>query len=765
MTEVPPRYGKVSKSKYGNAGAPHWPVVSAALLLVAMFIVARGRVLTGQETFFLRDLGTTHRPAAVVFAQLGFARTNPYASFGQPFLGNPNLLVAYPFPKSAGISIQIVVHLALCFAGMFVLLRRMATSPEGAFLAASAFTLSGYVLSATASLNAVTTIAWVPWLLVVAEALARGPLTRARCALAVVVIAFASLGGEPVLLGIALLIAAALAGVRGGRRALARLVLCGIAAGLLTLPVHIATVAAAMDSARVRLGFTFANAASASFHPARLAEILVPYFFGDPSRLVAGAWWGYAVSGGMQPYIYSAAFGLIPLLLATIAGAATRFRAERFWWGTALVCFILSLGGHLPGAEWAYSAFAPLHAIRFPIKFYLFTTLALAILAGRSFDYLAAAPPLVRRRAVQVLAILSAVTFAAAFVVRQNATAFAALLARTWWNPNWRTLPDVVLQPILESLPGRLVIVACMTFALLVWIGRRRGALGHLSLLVVVLVELTTTAGPLLPTIPATVVRQPSALVLFARAVRGPIFERTEKDLEPVVFGLKGRYADDDVRQLAGVQARQAWALSGAAFGIRYAFDPCPDGSYTMRNQRIEDLLALADWPRRLKWLRSAGVAGVISSAIPADTPGLRVVYREAARETGIPTTLYAVSDRLPEVRRVHRIVVAHSIAESVRIVERADVDPRDTAVIETSMPPTSLDGGNGDAHILRETADEIEIETSGDAGTFLFLARSFTSRLRALVNGGSAHVFPANVHLTAIPVPSGRSIVVVSTR
>jgi hypothetical protein len=538
-----------------------------------------------------------------------------------------------------------------------------------------------------------------------------------------------------------------------------------VLAGILTSPVHVATFEAAIDSARVRIGFTFANAVSASFHPARLAEILVPYFFGDPSHLVAGAWWGYAVSGGMPPYIYSAAFGVIPLLLAAIVGVATRFRAERFWWGTAVVCFVLSLGGYLPGAEWAYRVLAPLHAIRFPIKFYLFTTLALAILAGRSFDHLAAAPPLLRKRAVQVLAIFSGLSFVAALAVRQNATAFAALLVRTWWNPSWRSSPDVVLQPILESLPGRLVIVASMTFALLVWVGRRRGALGHLLLLVVVLVELTMTAGPLLPTVPATVIRHPSALVLRARALRGPIFERTEKDLEPVVFGLKGRYIDDDVRQLAVMQARQAWALSGVAFGIRYAFDPCPDGSYTVRNQRIEDLLARADWPHRLKWLRGAGVAGVISSSVPPGTPGLRVIYREGAHETGIPTTLYAVADRLPEVRRAHRVVVAHSVAESVRIVERADVDPRDTVVVETSTPLKSLDGGSGAARILRETADEIEIETVGDASTVVFLARSFTSRRHATVNGHSAEVFPANVNLTGVPVPFGRAIIVISTR
>ncbi|HEV7486810.1 MAG TPA: hypothetical protein VGQ65_14125 [Thermoanaerobaculia bacterium] len=605
----------------------------------------------------------------------------------------------------------------------------------------------------------------MPWLLVAADLLGMGPLTRTRCAVAVVVIGFASLAGEPVLFGIAVLLAAAFVFALGGKRGLARFVFCGAFAGILTSPVHVATFEAAIDSARVRLGFTFANAASASFHPARLTEILAPYFFGDPSRLVAGAWWGYAVSGGMPPYIYSAALGVIPLLLAAIVGAATRFRAERFWWGTAVVCFVLSLGGYLPGAEWAYRVLAPLHAIRFPIKFYLFTTLALAILVGRSFDHLAVATPLLRKRAVQVLAIFSGLSFVAALAVRQNAAAFAGLLVRTWWNPSWRSSPDVVLQPIIDSLSGRLVVVASMTFVLLVWVGRRRGALGHLLLLVVVLVELTMTAGPLLPTVPARIVRQPSAFVLRARALHGPIFERTEKDLEPVVFGLKGRYVEDDVRQLAAAQAHQAWALSGAAFGIRYAFDPCPDGSYTMRNQRIEDLLSRADWQHRLKWLRAAGVAGVISSSVPPSTPGLRAVYREPAQETGIPTTLYAVADRLPEVRRAHRIVVTHSIAESVRIVERADVDPRDTVVIETSTPLKSLDGGNGAAHIRRETADEIEIETDGDASTVVFLARSFTSRQHALVNGRAAPVFPANVHLTAIPVPSGRAIIVFSTR
>jgi hypothetical protein len=715
-------------------------------------MASRGGVLTGSESFFLRDLGTTHRPASILFSELRFARTNPYASFGQPYLGNPNLLVAYPFPKgSTAVNLQIVVHLCLAFAGMFALLRRMSASGEGAFLAAAAFTLSGYVLSATASLNAITTIGWIPWLLWCATAIT-SPL---RAAVAIAVISIASVAGEPLLFALAMLLAASLALVSGGPRALAWFACCALAAALLTVPLHLETLAAASESARVQLGFTFQNASSASLHPARLFEIVIPFFFGNPSRLVAGGWWGYAVSGGLPAYVASTSFGILPLALALSCAMSTRFRHERFWWAVAAITLLLSFGGYLPGAEWMYEMVSPLHSARFPIKLYLFTTLALAVIAGRAFDHLAAAPDRVRRNVVRVLATGAFLALTVAIVARLNEGRLGAALITRWWDPRWRSSPEEVVGPIVAGIPGRLVVVALILFALLFWAGRRRGAAGHLFLLTVVIAELIAGAGPLLPTVPASTYRRPSAIVTRAREMHGRIFERTEKDLDPIVFGLKGRYPSDDVRQLAVVQARQAWSLTGAAFGIRYAYDPSPDGSYTARNQRIEDLLARADWPRRLKWLRAAGVAGVISSTVPEGTPGLAIVYKEPPTESGIPTTLYAVSDRLPEARRAGRVRVARTVTDAVEAFERPDFDPRQEVVVE-SPSPLPLSGGSGSARIVREEPDRIEAETSGDSRTILFLARSYSRRLRASVNGTPARIFPANVHLIGVQVPAG---------
>ncbi len=737
-------------------------MAAGVVLLIAFLLVGRSGVLTGREAFFLRDLGTTHRPAASLFSQLGFARTNPYASFGQPYFGNPNLLVAYPFPKGiAAMSLQIIAHLGLAFVGMFALLRRMSTSGEGAFVAASAFTLSGYVLSATASLNAVTTIGWIPWILW-SSLRTRTP---AGVAAAGAVISIASIAGEPVLFGLSLLLAALFALSDGGVRALAGLSVSAAAALLLTLPIHLATASAAAESARVQLGFTFRNAASASLHPARLIEILFPFFFGDPSRLLRGAWWGYAVSGGMPAYIGSASVGIIPSLLAGLSGVAARFRRDRFWWATALIAFLLSMSGTIPGSEHVYGALRPLHVIRFPIKFHLFTTLAWSCLAGRGFDYFAAAPNALRKSAVRALSCGIAMCAAAALLARSNMVGIESALVRSFWDPRWKSAPSIVLRPVVESISGRLVAVACLFGVCLLLVGRRRGTFGHIFILAALSVELVAYAGALLPTVPTSVLQQISPLVMHARALQGRVFERTEKDLDPTVFGLRGRYAADDVRELAAVQIRQAWSLTGVQFGIPYAFDPSPDGSYTMRNQRVEDQLAGEGWPQRIKWLRAAGVAGVISSKVPKSTPGLSLVYSEPETVLGIPTSLYAIAQRLPEARRAKHVEVVRTIADAVRTFESPDFNPADAVVIDSpNLGEGPAPGSGGTARILGQSPDRIQIETSGDSADILLVARSYTSYVRATANGAAVAVYPANVHLIGVQVPAGLCRVVVAT-
>ncbi|HQR68715.1 MAG TPA: hypothetical protein PLB02_15095, partial [Thermoanaerobaculia bacterium] len=142
------------------------PASVATAFLLAVLLLPNLDLLTGRASPFYRDLGTTQRPARALFDALGTASVNPHASFGQPYYGNPNLVLAYPFPRSPRfLGLHLVLHLLVGLGGAFLFFRRLVGSAEAALVGAVAFAFSGYVLSSTAFLNATTTIAWAPWLL------------------------------------------------------------------------------------------------------------------------------------------------------------------------------------------------------------------------------------------------------------------------------------------------------------------------------------------------------------------------------------------------------------------------------------------------------------------------------------------------------------------------------------------------------------------------------------------------------------------------
>ena len=146
--------------------APFGPAALAAALVVAGAVFSHADLLSGRTTPAYRDIATTQRPARALAARLDGARLNPYASFGQAYRGNPNLLLAYPFPASPRfLGLHLLLHLGLGLLGAFLFLNTEVLSREAALTGALTFGLSGYVLSSAAFLNATTTIAWMPWLL------------------------------------------------------------------------------------------------------------------------------------------------------------------------------------------------------------------------------------------------------------------------------------------------------------------------------------------------------------------------------------------------------------------------------------------------------------------------------------------------------------------------------------------------------------------------------------------------------------------------
>ncbi len=743
-------------------------VLLAALVLATGAFLNRD-LLTGEATPFYRDIGTTQRPARDLYRRLGPARLNPHASFGQPYWGNPNLALAYPFPKGPRfLGLHLLFHLALGAAGATFLFARFVKAPEAALVGGLSFALSGYVVSSTAFLNATTTIAWIPWLLFFVHRLRDAPGRAALAPAAGIATAAALLvlGGEPALASIGLVLAVALAasGPRGTRlRSLGTLLAGGAAAALLLSPWLLEVLRSSAFSSRRARGFSWAEFSAVAFHPARFLETLFPLLFGDPSLLVEGGFWGFAVNQGNPPYLASLSLGVLPAALALAFALSPRRGEGRLFGWIAAVALFLSLVPFLPGARGAYEALPPLHLLRYPLKAFLAFSFAVSALAAFGADRLLVPESLSRYRSRAAWVLVGASTLlatAAVFVRLRPSAAMPFLLSG--WNPAWASSADTVLGPVVARIPLQAA-TAAVLLLLLAWLldTAPSNPRGRALLVVGVAAELLAGARPLLPRVPSARLEKAPPLVERAAAIPGRVFERTGKDLDPVRRGLFGRVWEDGHASLAVAQWSQGWALAGSPFGLRYAYDKDPDGSYSYLGRIATDLVISRDWPLRLKWLRASGVGSVIASDVPAEQPGLAPVFVEG--RAGVPAVLFRLTEPLAGVRRVGRVVGSRSVTEAAALFEAPGFDPATDAVVAGTPPPGTAPDREADARVLEEGPDRLAVSTSGSSAGLLVVDRSFTPRVRAEVNGAAAKVFAAYVHLVGVPVPPGPATVRIS--
>jgi len=392
-------------------------------------------------------------------------------------------------------------------------------------------------------------------------------------------------------------------------------------------------------------------------------------------------------------------------------------------------------------------------------------TLSVAALSSNRADRLVieGGLPRFRSRASWALTGLAALFAAFSLWGRLSPGELQRVLMRGW-NPAWASDPQTVLAPVVTRVPVQAALSAAALLLLAVLLRRNAAEpRGRLLLLVACGAELLLQLPPLLPRLPAASLADTPALVARAAAIPGRVYERAPKDLDPVRRGLFGRAPVDDLSSVALAQHRQGWALAGAPFGLKYAFDQDPDGSYTYLNRVATDVVKSRDWPRRLKWLRSAGVGSVIADDVPADVAGLAPVFTEGLY--GIPATLFRLTDPLPGIRRATRVVPVDSITEAVRVFEVPEFDPRTDVTVAgknaDALAASALDP-TARTRVVGETPDRLVVETSGATPGVLHVDRSFTPRVRAAVNRKPATPVVANVHLIGIPVPAGTSQVVV---
>jgi hypothetical protein len=664
---------------------------------------------------------------------------NPFNGAGAPLLANYQSAFLYPLnwvgllPVSQSalaflMSAAAAFHLVLAGWGMWRLGIRIGLTPLGAGVSGIAFGMSAYLFARLHTFPIISAAAWLPWLLWALYGLLRVRRIRDGGWTAVFT-ALLLLAGHAQTAWYALLLAAFFAiwtaarippldssGLRliGYRDTLWRrsapllaaagCVLLGIGAASAQL---LPTAELLMQSARAD-GVENAFALNYSYAPARALNLIAPNIFGTPadgSYYTEGAYFEDAV------YV-----GIIPLFLAlsaVIASARRRRDPQRpdflryvpFAIAVVAIGFAFALGRYTPIFPFLYDHVPTFDMFQAPVRWHLWTTAGLCILAGigaslweRSFK--------ARRRARLGLAAsggAAAVLAAASLIARDSAPHLPVLIGA------------LIVMFIMIGLLCALILIQPESAS------PRRARWSALVLLVIA-ADLAAAAWGLNPTVPS-VFYEPLADANVS-AGRGYWSQAREREIK---YDLIFRFDDYRIAAEGWAAVRQSGLPNLNLLDRTHLlnnFDPLLPAPHLAYIQLIET----SENPRKL--LRAAGA--------------------DRAFDLG-------------ELMAAPRAWLVDAICwhtdESALIAALADPAWNPDAVAH------ALGGGGcpqpsgervGEILRLADSGSRVVVELEAARDAWLILADSAYPGWTAAVDGEPAYIYRANLAFRAVQVPAG---------
>jgi hypothetical protein len=566
--------------------------------LAALFapLAVPGRALAN------RDIALFHLPLRVCFARLaalthGLPVWNPYLNGGQPILSNPSYAAFYPpswlvlaLPPARTLSLLVVLHAGIAFAGAFHLARRLGCSRGAAALAALGYTGSGASLSLISAFTLFCSMAWFPWLLAWGDAALGATAWRPRLTAALWAggaLALQLLNGEPATvlvsgLGLLCLAVPRLVSAARSLKEMRRTALGGLLAAA-ALPVAVAAALALVqllptlgrlaDSPRSG-GLPPAQATTWSAPPERLVELVFPRFYGDPARDQENLYFGWHLHDRNYPYVLSIYPGL---LLAVLGLSALLHWPVPRRAGLALATLLgagLALGRHNPLYEALRRAIPALALLRFPEKFVILAVAALVFAGALGWQRLLDERAAGRRAsadfplALALVFVALAAALTTALYVRPG---LAPWIVRAHGAPN-ATAASLARGVAYLRAEGLWAIGTAAAVALLLalcrarWPSQRALAAAAVALLAA---DLWHYGHGLIRTLPAAAYEWPPAAAAPLLPPRHRIYVQPAPPGRPELVFLGGR--GDPGLALVRTQLERLDPYSGALWGLAYA--------------------------------------------------------------------------------------------------------------------------------------------------------------------------------------------------
>ncbi len=727
-----------------------------------------GPLLSPARALGNRDIAVFHLPLRASFrelAQLGLPVWNPWLHGGQPMLSNPSYGSFYPpswlvliVPPYYALSLMVLLHAAIAFAGAWRLARRFGCGRGAAALAAVAYVGAGAFLSQLSAYTLFGSLAWFPWVIAWGDEALRAPAGERwwrPALLAGGAMGLQLLNGEPstvVMSGLALL---ALAASAAGRRPAAalRVLIPPLFAVALAAVQLLPTLDRLADSPRRAI--PAAAAALWSLPPERLVEIVLPRFYGDPALDNEGFYFGWKLHDRDYPYVEALYPGLLIAVLGVSALLLWRIPRRSAWILCVAGGCLLALGRHTPVYE-AVRAVVPVVAIlRFPEKFVILAVLALAFAAVLGWQRVLDEREAGRPQAADLplaLALVVLITFLTlAFLLRWEPRA-ASWMIYVHGSPALSAAGRGAALDYLRRESWAAVGAAAGVFILLLLCRWRRPSRRLLEALAVLLLagDLWYYGHGLLRTLPASAYREPPPLAAALLPARDRIFVEEAPESVPQLV-RRG-----DPRTLfAAASLDRLEPYSGVIWGLPYAFNSDFELMLTSWGRKASDLVRReARRPQMTyRYLGLWNVGTILRWRTLKEQLELEVAQNPAALPMRkIPNTYV-----LPRFRFVPRVRFHPTYAAALAAARNAGwgvareeqcVRPGTPGSLSYRRPPRAL-----------EVADEggrIRVRYQAAEGAFFVAAMTYDRGWRASVAGKRLRTYPTAACQLGVELPAG---------
>lgn len=362
-------------------------------LLLGVLAATFPGLLLGTESMAYRDFGTYAHPLAYyhreAFWRGELPLWNPMLNCGLPFLAQWNTLTLYPpsliyllLPFPWSLNLFSLAHLFLGGWGMYRLAGRWCGgSGWGAGLAGLAYALNGVALNSLMWTSTTASLAWMPWVVLTAEAAWREG--RSRVLMAGLVGALQMLSGTPEVILLTWLVVGALAlteWIADRRQPVAG----GLRLGAVV--VIVAGLSAAQWGPFLDLVASSQRGGEFAAEQARMeswwtlpwwgwANLLAPLF-----RCQATPFGTFVHS--VESWVTTYYLGAGTLVLAALGLGLARERRVKFLLGVAVFGWWVALGSKAGLYAALKAVFPAMGLMRYPVKFIVLVVFALPLLAA-----------------------------------------------------------------------------------------------------------------------------------------------------------------------------------------------------------------------------------------------------------------------------------------------------------------------------------------------------------------------------------------------